>query len=306
MTGSEKIGWIGLGKMGLPMAHNLAAAGYEIRAYNRSRDKTDGLAAAHDNVTAVESPAAAAEGADIVVSMTSDDRVLEAVTTGPGGIVETAAKGMIFVDMSTVSPMASGRVAQALDANGVTFLRAPVMGSIPVAERGELMIMSSGPKAALEAVRPVLEIVGGKILWVGEDEQSRYLKLSINLQIGIIGAVMAEALAFGVKGGMDWERLIDIMSQSPLSSPLVKFKTEPLKAYDFKAAFSNEQMGKDLDLALATARDMETPMPITALVRQQIAAMIARGHGELDWFSLALLAREMAGLEPGAKKSEPN
>lgn len=299
MTAKQKVGWIGLGKMGLPMAHNLAKAGYEIAAYNRSRGKTDGLAGDYDQVSAVDSPAEAARGADIVVSMISDDRVLETVTLGAGGIVEAAEPGLLFVDMSTVSPMASARVAAALAEKNVAFLRAPVMGSIPVAERGELMVMSSGPKEELERARPVLEILSRKIHWVGEAEQSRYLKLSINLQIGIIASLLGEALAFGHKGGMDWDQLIDIMAESPVGSPIVKFKAPYLKARDFTATFSIEQMGKDLDLALATARDMEVPMPIAASVRQQYAAMISKGHGELDFCAQVLLAEEMAGLTGG-------
>ena len=302
MTGLERVGWIGLGKMGLPMAHNLAKAGISINAYNRSRDKTDALATSYENVTAVDNPAAAAQGADIVISMTSDDTVLEAVATGPGGVIETAAEGLVFCDMSTVSPMASARVANVLGEAGVSFLRAPVMGSVPVAERGELMVMSSGPEAALETCRGVLEILGGKILWVGEQEQARYLKLSINMQLGVLSAVMGEAIAFGHKGGMDWAQLIDIIADSPAGSPLVKFKAAFLKNRDFTPAFSNEQMGKDLDLVLATARDMEAPMPFAAAARQQYAAMISKGSGALDFCSVVLLAEELAGI--GTKGGE--
>ncbi len=298
MSTGEKIGWIGLGKMGLPMAHNLARAGYAMKVFNRSKSKSDDLAHEYDHVTAVDTAAAAATDVDIVISMTSDDQVLEAIAIGPGGIAEAAAPGTIFVDMSTVSPMASSRVAAALESKGVAFLRAPVMGSTPVAERGELMVMTSGPEAALEASRAVLEVLGGKILWVGEDEQSRYLKLSINLQLGIVSAILGEAIAFGNKGGMDWAQLIDIMQDSPVGSPLVKFKAQFLKDRDFTPAFSVEQMGKDLDLALATARDMEAPMPFTAAARQQYAAMISKGQGALDFCALVLLAEEMAGSKP--------
>lgn len=296
MSSGKQIGWIGLGKMGLPMAHNLARAGYEMKVFNRSKIKSDDLADDYDCVTAVASAAAAADGVDIIVSMISDDQVLEAIATGPGGIIETAAAGTVFVDMSTVSPMASARVAAALEKKEIAFLRAPVMGSTPVAERGELMVMTSGPEAALETSRSILEVLGGKILWVGEDEQARYLKLSINLQLGIVSAILGEAIAFGTKGGMDWVQLIDIMQDSPVGSPLVKFKAQFLKDRDFTPAFSIEQMGKDLDLALATARDMETPMPLTAAARQQYAAMISRGQGGLDFCALVLLAQDLAGL----------
>jgi 3-hydroxyisobutyrate dehydrogenase-like beta-hydroxyacid dehydrogenase len=297
MSGKKKVGWIGLGKMGLPMAHNLARVGYEIRAYNRSTEKSEGLAAEYGQVSVADSPAAAADGADVVISITSDDRVLEAVTSGPGGIVETARPGMTFVDMSTVSPMVSERVAKVLGDQEIGFLRAPVVGSLPVAERGELKVLSSGPKKVLEDVRDVIEPMAGEILWVGEAEQSRYLKLAINLQLGIAAGVFTEALAFGRKGGMDHKQMIDVLADSPAASPLIKFKAEPLKNYDFTPAFSMEQMAKDLDLALATAREMEAPMQYTAMIRQQISAMIARGEGAIDWFGLILLAEEMAGIE---------
>ncbi|MCZ6763407.1 MAG: NAD(P)-dependent oxidoreductase [Alphaproteobacteria bacterium] len=296
----KKLGWIGLGKMGLPMAHNLARAGYEMQAYNRSRAKSDDLAAGYDKVTAVESPAAAADGAELVISMTSDDRVLETVAIGEQGIVKTAKPGTIFVDMSTVSPMASARVASVLDGREIAFLRAPVMGSIGLAERGALLILSSGPQAALEAVRDALEVLGAKLYWVGEGEQARYMKLAVNLQIGIVVSLLGEAIAFGTKGGMDRSQLIEIMTESPIGSPLLKVKGPALQKNDYSPTFDVEQMGKDLDLALATAREMETPMPMTAAVRQQYAAMISRGHGALDFSVVVQLAEELAGLIPAA------
>ncbi|MCZ6603657.1 MAG: NAD(P)-dependent oxidoreductase [Alphaproteobacteria bacterium] len=296
----KKLGWIGLGKMGLPMAHNLARAGYEMQAYNRSRAKSDDLAAGYDKVTAVDSPAAAADGAELVISMTSDDRVLETVAIGEQGIVKTAKPGTIFVDMSTVSPMASARVASVLDGREIAFLRAPVMGSIGLAERGALLILSSGPQAALEVARDALEVLGAKLYWVGEGEQARYMKLAVNLQIGIVVSLLGEAIAFGTKGGMDRSQLIEIMTESPIGSPLLKVKGPALQKNDYSPTFDVEQMGKDLDLALATAREMETPMPMTAAVRQQYAAMISRGHGALDFSVVVQLAEELAGLIPAA------
>jgi 3-hydroxyisobutyrate dehydrogenase-like beta-hydroxyacid dehydrogenase len=289
------IAWIGLGKMGLPMAHRLADAGYPLTVHNRSMDKCAALTA--KGATAAASPGEAAAAGQIVISMVADDAALEAVALGGSGVFANAAEGTVFIDMSTVSPAISERLAGAAKETGVGYLRAPVNGSVVQAAAGGLVILASGPEAAFETAKPLFEIMGGKIFYIGADEQARYLKLSINIMIGITASMMAEALAFGEAGGLDWAQMVDIIASSAAGAPVINYKTETLKNRDFRPAFTARQMAKDFDLALASAADANVPLPVTALVRQQWNAMIGTGRGEADFFGYVELLEDLAGIK---------
>ncbi|MFC1890962.1 NAD(P)-dependent oxidoreductase [Thermodesulfobacteriota bacterium] len=165
MAEKQSIGWIGLGKMGIPMSQNLVKEGYSLTVYNRSTEKTKELADVGAQVA--DSPKDAAAASDIIISMISDDAVLEAVSTGPGGAFEGAKEGSIYIDMSTVSPQASARVAAAAEAKGIKYLRAPVSGSTVLATAGTLTIFASGPADAYEQCVELFEIMGQKSFHVG-------------------------------------------------------------------------------------------------------------------------------------------
>jgi 3-hydroxyisobutyrate dehydrogenase-like beta-hydroxyacid dehydrogenase len=292
----QTVGWIGLGKMGAPMAGNLAKAGIPLTVYNRTRERTRGLESA--GAAVAESPKALAGSVDVVITMVSDDSGLEAVSFGPGGAFADMAPGAVFVDMSTVSPALSARVAEAAAAKGIRYLRAPVSGSVALAAAATLTILVSGPRDAYDQCLPLFEAMGAKQYHVGAGEEARVLKLSLNMMVGITAAMMGEALAFGEGGGMDWDQMLEIIGNSAVASPLVGYKVGPLKARDFTPAFTAAQMAKDFDLALEAAKDTNVPMPITALVRQFWTTMGATGKGELDFFAYVTLLEEMAGLRP--------
>ena len=295
MNTLPNIAWIGLGKMGLPMAHRLADAGYPLTVHNRSMDKCAELVA--KGAIEAASPGDAAPGNAIVISMIADDAALEAVALGGGGVIANAAKGTLFIDMSTVSPAISIRVAAAAEDAGVQYLRAPVNGSVVQAAAGGLVILSSGADEAFQTAKPLFEIMGGKIFYIGADEQARYLKLSINIMIGITASMMGEALAFGEAGGLDWAEMVDIIASSAAGSPVINYKTDTLKDRDFRPAFTARQMAKDFDLALTSAADANVPLPVTALVRQQWNAMIGTGRGEADFFAYVELLEDLAGIK---------
>ncbi|MBO6783961.1 MAG: NAD(P)-dependent oxidoreductase, partial [Alphaproteobacteria bacterium] len=193
-----KIGWIGAGKMGGPMSRNVAAAGGTVSVFDPVAENMAPVVAA--GASRAASNTELASGADVVVSMIPNDAVLRAVTVGEDGIFAAMDSGAIYVDMSTVSPEASREVAEAAQAAGIAYLRAPVSGSTALAEAGNLTIMVSGPKAAADVCTPLFEAMGAKTFYLGEDEQARYLKLVINLLVGTTGAVLAEALTLGRKG----------------------------------------------------------------------------------------------------------
>jgi len=287
---------LGLGRMGVPMALNLVNAGHQVTVYNRSADKTVALTEA--GASAVTRPADLGAGAEVVFTMISNDAALEDVTSGPDGVLATMAAGSILVDMSTVTPACSARVAEAATKCSVAYIRAPVSGSVVFAVAKTLTILASGPTQAYETCKPLFELMGGKIFHVGQDEQARYLKLTLNMMVGITAGMAAEALAFSERGGVEWDVLLEVVANSAVASPLIGYKRAPMAARDWTPAFPANQMAKDFDMALDTARDLCTPLPITALVRQYWSTMMATGRGNNDFFGCLELLEEQAGIKP--------
>ena len=289
------IGFIGLGKMGHPMALNLIKGGHEVIVYNRSKQKTQAHADAGGRVA--ESIAELSAASNIVITMISDDDALHGVALGDDGVIANMAEGGIFIDMSTVSPAASIKVGDATRQKNIAYLRSPVNGSVVQAAGGILVILSSGPRASFDFIHPLFEIMGDRIFYLGEEEQARYLKLAINTMIGISSSMMGEALAFGEAGGLDWDTMIEVIASSAVGSPVINYKVEALKNRDFTPAFTARQMAKDFDLALDTAKNNHIPMPITSSVRQHWSAMISTGRGDQDFFAYVEMLEEMAGLK---------
>jgi 3-hydroxyisobutyrate dehydrogenase-like beta-hydroxyacid dehydrogenase len=295
MGDKQKIGWIGLGKMGVPMSTNLIKAGYPVTVYNRTKEKSKELA--DQGAQVADSAKALAEGQDVVISMIADDSALEAISYGPSGAFEGAKPGTIYIDMSTVSPVSSARVAEAAEKKGIKYLRAPVSGSTALATAGTLTIFASGPKGAYDLCVDIFDVMGQKSFHVGSGEEARYLKLVLNMMVGLTSAMVAEALTFGEAGGMDWEQMIDIVNNSVVTSPLVGYKAQILKDRNFTPAFRAAQMAKDFDIALDTGKANNVPMPMTSIIRQFYGTMIATGKGDLDFFALLTLMEELAGIK---------
>ncbi len=293
----KKIGWIGLGKMGHPMALNLTEKGYTLAVFNRTTSKTAELAAA--GATTPGTIAEVAQNSDIIVTMVSDDTALEAIALGPDGVFANAKSGDTFIDMSTVSPVISAKIAEQAEAKGLSYLRAPVNGTVMQAEASTLVILISGPQSAYEEHVDIFQTMGEneKIFYTGDAEQARYLKLSINMMVGVTSVMMAEALALGESGGLDWEQMIDIIRNSAVGSPVVNYKEQTLKNRDYTPAFTAKQMAKDFDLMLDAGKAGNVPLAITSLVRQNWSAMIATGRGEQDFFGYLDLLEEMSGLK---------
>ena len=295
MASKPRIGWIGLGKMGMPMSQNLVKAGYGLIGYDVDKACTKRMK--EFGVAYADSAQGAAEQCDVIFSMIPDDRALEDVYLGSRGVLQGARQGTVLIDMSTVSPEVSSRVGEQVDKFGLAYLRAPVSGSTDAAKAASLTILVSGPREAYERCKPLFECMGQKIFHVGGKDEARYLKLLINMMVGITSAMTAEALAFGKKGGLEWEQMIDMINSSVVASPLIGFKVQLLKDRQYPPMFTVSQMSKDFDLALSAGRTLDVPMPLTALVRQLYGMMKAQGKGELDYFGLAALLEEMAGLK---------
>lgn len=295
MNSTQHLAWIGLGKLGLPMAARIVAAGHTLVGFDRAAERMN--AAEQRQVPLAADAESAVAHATAVLTSLPDDRSMIAALVGDDGLLARMAPGAILVETSTVSPEASQIVAAEADRRGIAYLRAPVSGNPVLAERGELTVLASGPLAAFERVRPALAAFSRAQHHLGEQEQARYAKLSINLMIAVSAGMIAEALTLARKGGVDPGQMLDLMADSAVGSPMVKYKAPPLKAGDYSSTFSCRQMAKDLDLILAAARGTDTAAPLAAQLRETYSALIATGEGDTDFIATVLHAARLAGLD---------
>lgn len=295
-TAAQKpsIGWIGLGKMGTPMAINLLGAGYNLAVFDADPNRATELAS--HGARPAPDIASLAASAQIVFSIIPDDSVLTKVAVGSQGVIANLARGAVYVDMSTVSPTVSVKVRDEAREKGVGYIAAPVSGSTVLAEKAQLTVFTSGPRAAFDTVLPVLEAFSAKQYYVGDAEQARYLKLAINHLVGSTAVLLAEALTLGKKGGLDWAEMLNVIGDSVAASPLVKYKLDPLKQRDFKPAFSSRQMLKDMSLVVEAGEAVGVPMAAAALVRKQFADYVEADGADLDFFSIVRAVELDAGL----------
>ena len=299
MSRTASIGWIGVGKMGLPMAVLAGQAGLDVTAHDRSAERL-ALVSAQGLATAT-SAAAAAAGKDVVIASLPDDKALRGAMFGPDGIVAAMSPGSVLIETSTVSAEVSAELGTAAEAAGVHYLRAPVSGNASIAHTGALTCFVSGPQPAFERVRPVLATFTRAQTYLGGAEEARYAKLAVNLMIAVSAGMMAESLALARKGGIAWQDILNVLDDSAIASPMVKYKTAPLRHRDFESTFSCHQMAKDLDLILGAGHHVEVPLPLAAHMRELYGALIAQGEGEVDFIAPVRLAERLSGLgEPDA------
>lgn len=281
------MGLIGLGNMGTAIAERLLAAEWDVAVHNRTPGKAEPLRAA--GATVFETAGALAEAVDVVLTSLADDDALESVATVVAG---AAQPGTLLVDLSTVSPAASARVAALADEAGLLYLRAPVSGNPSVVQSGNLTFIASGPREAFERAEPTLLAIGRSIHEVGEAEQARVVKLAINLVIGGLAELMAEALVLSEASGVSRAALLETMGDSAAGAPFVKYKTEPLLRDDYSATFTTRLMEKDVDLVLEEAASAGVPLPLAAELKRRIHATVAAGYGDDDFMALFLNLRE--------------
>jgi 3-hydroxyisobutyrate dehydrogenase-like beta-hydroxyacid dehydrogenase len=278
--------------MGTAVAERLLGAGYGLVVFNRTARKAEGLA--EQGAEVAETPAELLEQADVVVTSLSDDSALEALAAE---VVPAARPGTVLVDLSTVSPTASARVASLAEDASVEYLRAPVSGNPSVVRAGNLSFMVSGPRETLDRVQPVLLAIGPTIHYVGEGEQARVVKLAINLMIAGLAQLMSEALVLGEAAGVSRETLLEVMGTSAAGAPFVKYKTEPLLRDDFSATFTTALMEKDIDLVLDAAEEAGLELPVASEMKTLLRAAIDAGYADDDLMALYLHLRSASGQE---------
>lgn len=292
-TQTDRLGWIGAGRMGAAMIERLLDADIDITVWNRTRSKCEPLA---ERGASVAGTIADVAMADIVFTMVTSSPDLLEVTTGDGGLLRSTHRPAIIVDCSTVSAEASQTVRAEADAHGVQFLAAPISGNpIQVREHGSAFIVS-GPQEAFSRVRPYLEAMAPTVVHAGPGDESRLVKLCHNLLVGTITQALSEATALAEKGGVSNRAFLDFINGSVLGSPFIRGKGNAIVDRNYVPTFTQVMLRKDFDLGLAAARDLEVPMPISAMVHHLIQTAIGHGFADLDYVSLYELEAISAGL----------
>jgi 3-hydroxyisobutyrate dehydrogenase len=287
------IHFLGIGKMGLPMAMHLAGAGHALTVNDPSEVRL-ALAIAQ-GLTVVKDDAAGIGAADVVFSSLPNDSALLAV----GVMVAASARsGTIFVDTSTVSPSASAKAALQLAVQGIDCVRVAVSGNNKMAEDAQLTVLASGPRSAYDRVLPLLQALGPKHFYLGDAEQARMMKLVVNLMIAQTSAMLAEALTLGRKGGLEWRDMWQVLTASAVASPIVKAKALQLENRDFTPTFTVVQMIKDLDLILDEAVANNMTLRQTAMTQALMHSAVNQGFGQDDYASIIQVLEREAGLGP--------
>jgi 3-hydroxyisobutyrate dehydrogenase-like beta-hydroxyacid dehydrogenase len=293
---NEPIGFVGLGRMGLPMAINLLKAGYTLRVYNRTPERTAPLIA--QGAVSVSHPSEVAEPGGMVITMLSNDRALEEVASGGKGLPERLGPGGIHLSMSTVSPATARKLAEDHQRYGVAYLAAPVFGRPEAAAARKLWICLSGRQSARDRVRPVLDALGQAMYDFGEDPgAANVVKLSGNFLIASAMEAMAEALTLAEKNGIDRRRIADMLGQTIFACPIYQNYGKAIAQQRYEPAGFKLSLGlKDIDLVLQTSASSAMPMPLGSLLHDRFLSAIAKGRDELDWAAIALGVSEDAGL----------
>ncbi len=278
----RKIAWIGAGKMGLPVCKRLRAAGHDVHVLARRPEQEKAFTAL--GLAIAKSVPSLIQNADIVFTCVSDDQALSDVILNPG-FNAALAKQATVIDMSTVSPSISGKIALHLPAT-IAYLRAPVSGSTAMAEAGTLTALVSGPISAFDKMADVFALYTKTAFHLGDAEEARHLKLAINSMVAATSALLGEALAFGLKGGLTHESMLDVIMQSAVASPLIGYKKDMIISGDYKPAATLNMLKKDLDLLLSAAEQQHTPLPVNNMIRHIYQAAAEKGLGEKDFFVL--------------------
>lgn len=297
-----KLGFLGLGIMGGPMASHLAGAGHTLAVWSHNQGKAKQLAASI-GANFCESPEAVAQQSDCVFLCVGDTAMSRKVILGPKGLAHGAQPGFIIVDCSTVSPLESSCMAKELSGRKIDFLDAPCTGSKAGAEGGTLTFMVGGPQPVFERVRPWFEAMGKSLYYCGESGMGLRAKLTQNLILGNLLQAFNEGLVLSTKGGVDPALMLDILNNSAARSGLIAAKAPAVFKRDFSTNFSVKWLSKDIRLAVDLASELGVPVPLTSLTQQLYQSAMAKGYGEEDICGSIRVLEELAGCEVNTTKN---
>lgn len=293
----ERIGFIGLGIMGKPMARNLIKAGYSLTVHNRSRGAADELV--RDGAKDGRTPRAVAEESDIIITMLPDSPDVQQVVTGPDGVLEGLRKGAALVDMSTISPMVTQELAKAVRAKGAEMLDAPVSGGEKGAIDATLSIMVGGPEETFARVKPILEAMGKNIVHIGASGAGQVTKACNQIVVALTIQAVSEALTLAAKAGVDTGKVRQALLGGFAQSRILDVHGQRMLERNFKPGFRVRLHQKDLNIGLSTGKNLGVPLPATAIVQEAFTALQGLGRGEQDHSSLVTLLEDLAKTQVG-------
>jgi len=290
---NPRIGFIGLGIMGRPMAQNLLKAGFQVTVYNRTGPAVELLVSS--GASRAASPKAVAERSDLVITMVTDSEAVKEVVLGPGGVIEGAHGGLVLVDMSTISPSVTRSVSASLAAKGVRMLDAPVSGGDAGAREGTLTIMVGGDVAVFEECLPVLQVLGKRVVHFGGPGSGQLTKLANQILVACNMVGVCECLNFAKKAGLDVGKVIDSLSGGAASSWSLVNLGPRMARRDFAPGFKVKLLQKDLRYVLETAADLDAPLPATALVHGLYTQLEEEGLGDVGTQALLTAIERLTG-----------
>jgi 3-hydroxyisobutyrate dehydrogenase-like beta-hydroxyacid dehydrogenase len=290
-----KLGFIGLGVMGGRVVKRLLDAGHQITGFNRTRAKAEPLLEA--GMVWGESPRAVADAADIVLSMVTNTAALRSIAEGPDGLLAGMRAGKIYVDMSTVSPAFSQELAKQIETKGAAMLDAPVSGSVITLEEGKLSIMVGGDPAVFEKIKPILLDIGPRVTHVGKNGLAVTMKIATNLSLAVQMLAFSEGVLIAEKSGIRRETAVEVLINSVIASPMVKYRGPFVLQMPDEAWFNVNMMQKDMNLALELGRQLDVPLPTTAVTNEFLTAARGMGLDEQDFAALFDVLAQMSGMK---------
>jgi 2-hydroxy-3-oxopropionate reductase len=291
----ERVGFVGLGIMGKPMATNLMDAGYKLTVHNRSPEKANELGEAGASVA--NSPKEVAENADIIITMLPDSPQVSEVVAGEEGVLEGITEGSLIVDMSTISPVVTEELSEAVKEKGASMLDAPVSGGDVGAIEGTLSIMVGGEQADFHRAKPLFEAMGKTITHVGPVGAGQVTKAANQVVVALTIEAVCEALVLGSAGGVAPEKILDVLSGGLAGNKVMEVKREKFLSHRFDPGFRSELHHKDLGIALAAGREYGVVLPVTAIVDQMLLAMRKKGWGGEDHSALLRVIEDLSQHE---------
>lgn len=296
-----KLGFLGLGIMGYPMARHLLDAGHEVALWSHTASKAKDLST-RGNGVACATPREVGERAECIFLCVGDTAMSEEVLLGADGIIHGAKAGAVVADASTISPSVSKKIGVSLTGKGIQFLDAPCTGSRPGAEAGTLTFMVGGDRQVFERVRPYFECMGKQLYYCGGPGLGLHAKLSQNLILSNIMQAFNEGLVLSTKAGIDPELMLEILNNSAARSGLLAYKAPFIFNRDFSTNFSLKWMHKDTGLALDSGKELDVPLPLTGLTQQMFQAGVAKGLGDDDFCSSIKVLEDLTGVRVERRK----
>ena len=292
---------LGMGKMGQSLAGRLLDQGWSVFIWNRSPKDLGELELR--GAIRLNSLDTLWDDASVVITFLANDDALANVCVNGGGVLCSGSRNRTLIDMSTVSPRISAEIAMSAELVGVDYLRSPVSGNPAVLSAGNITLIVSGPRETFDRVTALMESIGPTVLYVGDAEQSRTLKLAINSGLAVTAQIMAELIVFGENNGIERSVLLHALGESVMGSPFVRYKTPGLIDHDYSATFTTNLLIKDLELALDVARSAELSLPVIELVNALANLASTNGYGEIDFASLLPSLQLTLGKTPDVAPS---